>query len=169
MLAVFVVDVGQDVVGVGSFGLVLHFDVRQLEAADDGFLASDRLGVPALHVVQIFLDDGVAAAGEVGVLVADQGGGAGDLGHGVLRAVDEAQKVAVVEEFEAVDLVLGGHGVAQAIHDVHGQLEAEVRARGADVQQDVARGRDSAVNAVDLAEGMQILRAGRAEQPIPGL
>ena len=61
--------------------------------------------VPSLQVVQVLLHDHVAAAGERGVLLADDGGVDGCLVDGVLRAVDEAHQVAVVEILEAVHLV----------------------------------------------------------------
>ena len=61
--------------------------------------------VPSLQVMQVFLHDHVAAAGKGRVLLADDGGVDGRLIHGVLRAIDEADQVAIIEIVEAVHLV----------------------------------------------------------------
>ena len=55
--------------------------------------------------MQIFLHDDVAAAGEGGVLVADISGVDGRLPGRILRAVDEAEQIAVVEIAKAMHLV----------------------------------------------------------------
>ena len=123
--------------------------------------------VPSLQVVKILLHDHVAAAGERGILLADDGGVDGRLIHRVLRPVDEADQVAIIEVSEAVHLVRRGNRAAEPRHDLRRQFEAQIHPRGADVKQDVARRRDGVMPAVDLAERMQILRPWLAEQPIP--
>ena len=66
-----------------------------------------------VEIVQVFLHDHVAAAGERGILVADERGVDRRVPVRVLGAVDEAEQVAVVEVAEAVHLVDGGDGVAE--------------------------------------------------------
>jgi hypothetical protein len=48
--------------------------------------------------------------------------------------MDEARQIALVEVLEAMHFVLRGDGVADAGHDVGGQLEAQVHVRGTDVE-----------------------------------
>ena len=131
-------DDGQHVVRVAGLGRIVQLDVGQLLAADDLFLLLDRDFVPLLHVVQVLLHDDVAAALERLVLVADQRGVARGLGHRVFRAVDEAEQVAVVEILEALGRVGHRHRAFQPRHDQRGQLETEVHALGAQVEQQVA-------------------------------
>ena len=69
--------------------------------------------VPSGKIVQIFLRDHVAAAGERGILRADERGVDHRLPARIFRAVDEAQKVAVVEIAKAVHLVDRGDRVAE--------------------------------------------------------
>ena len=83
----------------------------------------------AVEVVQVLLHDDVAAAGEVRILVADQGGRARRPADRVLGAVDEAHQVAVVEVLEAVDLVDDGAESADRLITRRCQLEAQVHAR----------------------------------------
>ena len=88
----------------------------------------------------------------------------------VLRAVDEADEIAVVEIAEAMHFVDGRDRVAEPRHDLRRQLEAEVHALGADVEQEIARRGDRmARSGADLAERMQLRRPRRAEQPVPGV
>ena len=61
--------------------------------------------VPGAEVVQVLLDDHVAAAGERGILVADQHRVGGRRALRVLGPVDEPEHVALVERAEAVHLV----------------------------------------------------------------
>ena len=141
----------------------------KLGPADDLLLFLDGHVVPSLQVVKVLLHDHVAAAGEGRVLLADDGGVDGGLVHRILRAVDEAEQVAIVEVLEAVHFVGRGDGAAEPRHDLRRQLEAQIHARGADMKQDVARRRDGVMLAADLAERMQVLRPRRAEQPVPGV
>ena len=95
--------------------VVVELDVVELGPADDRLLLLGRQRGPAGHVVQVLLDDHVAAAGEVRVgVVADQRR-VGQLGAGrVGRAVDEAEQVARVEVAEADRLVDHARRVADA-------------------------------------------------------
>jgi hypothetical protein len=88
--------------------------------------------------VDVLLHDDVAAAGEQRVLVAHDDGVRRGVALGVLGAVDEAEEVAQVERAEAVDLVGDPRRAAQARAQVLGQLEAQVEAVRADVEQQVA-------------------------------
>ena len=161
-------DVGEDVVGVGSFLGVGLLDVGELVASDDALLGLGGESVPALHVVEVFLNNDVAPAAEGGVLLADDGGVACGLAAGVFGAVDEAEDVAVVEVAEAVGLVGDGDVIAECVHDVGGELEAEVDAFGADVEEEVAGCGDGVATAgAELAEGMELGGAGLAEEAVP--
>ena len=115
--------------------------------------------VPCREVVEVLLHDHIAAAGKSRVLLADDGGVDGGLVHGILRAVDETEQVAIVEVLEAMHLVRHGDGAAEPRHDLDRQLEAQIHARGADVKEDVARRRDGVMLAADFTERMQFLAA----------
>ncbi|HUZ12356.1 MAG TPA: hypothetical protein VMU93_05860 [Caulobacteraceae bacterium] len=52
--------------------------------------------------------------------------------------------------------------LAEPRRDLHRQLEAQVHAARADVEQDIARRRHRTVMAVDFAEGVQLLRSRRS-------
>ena len=93
---------------------IVQLDVGELGAADEAFLLLDGHRVPGLQVMQVLLHDHVAAAGEGRVLLADDGGVEGVLVHGILRPIDEAQQVAVVEVLEAMDLIGRGDGSRRA-------------------------------------------------------
>jgi hypothetical protein len=86
--------------------VVVELDVGELFAADDPLLLGNRYAVPGRQVMQVFLHDHIAAAGEVRVLVADDRRCDGRTIDGIFRAVDEADEIAIVEIAEAVHLVL---------------------------------------------------------------
>ena len=88
-------------------GLVLvgQFEVAQLGPADRQLLLLGRQGIPRAEVVDVLLDDHVAAAGERGLLVADQDRVRGCRALRVLGAVDESEHVTLVKRAEAVHLV----------------------------------------------------------------
>ena len=140
---------------------------KRLIGLDKVLLLLDRQGVPRRHVVQVLLHDDVAAAGEGRVFGADERRVLGDRAGRVLGAVHETEQVALVEVLEAVRLVHRGHDVADAAHDLRGELEAQVHVGGADVEQQVAGRGHRVVHALDLAEGVQVGRPRRAEQPVP--
>jgi hypothetical protein len=110
------------------------------------------------------------AAGEVRILVADQHGRPRHRPRRVLTAVDETEQVARVEVAEAVDLVLDRDDAGQPLHDLGGQLEAQVHPLGADVEEQVAgRGHGTVLGPGELTEGVQPGRSRAAEQAVPGL
>jgi len=87
---------------------------------------------------------------------------------GILGPVNEAEQVAFVEVLEAVDLVDDADVATQPVHDLTGELEAEIHLHGADVKQQVARrGHCPVPRADDFGKGMQFSRPGSAEQPVP--
>src|SRR6185369_14156375 len=86
--------------------------------------------------------DDVAATAEVRVLVADGRERVGRRPGGVLRAVDEAEQVALVEVLEAVCLVDDVDPATEPGHDLAGELEAEVELAGPQMEQQIAGGRD---------------------------
>ena len=86
----------------------------------------------------------------------------------VLRAVDEAEQVALVERPESVHLVDHPRVPPEATRQPLGELEAQVEAMSADVKEQVAGRRGRAVpGAGEPRERMQPGRARRAEQPLP--
>ena len=133
------------------------------------WVSVDSAFQPAM-IVQIFLHDHVAAAGEEGVLGSDISGVDRRLRRRVLRAVDETEQIAVVEIAKAMHLVDRRNRVAELRHDLRRQLEAEVHALGANVKHEIARRRDRvARTGLDLPKGMQLRRPRLAEQPVPRL
>ena len=116
-------------------------DVVELGAPDHPLLLLGRQRVPRVHVVHVLLHVHIAAAREVGILVADLGGGHRDWPVRVLGAVDETHQVAVVEELEAVHLVDDRDRSAHRLDDPARQLEADVHRLGPDVEQQIARRR----------------------------
>jgi hypothetical protein len=156
-------DRGQNVVGIGLLLGIELLDVGQLVPADDVLLLLDGQRIPALHVMQILLDDDVAAASEGAIFIADDGGINGGLIHRIFRAVDKAEQVAIVEITEAMDLVRHRNRAVEPRHDLRRQLKAQIHAGGPDMQHDVARRRDRMMNAMDFTKGMQAFRSRRAE------
>ena len=121
--------------------------------------------------MNVLLHDDVAAAGVGRILVADQRGLDGLLALRVLGAVDEAHHAAGIQVPEAMDLVHRHDGVAQLFADAHGQFEAGVGARGADVQQQVPGcGRGGVFGTLEGFHGVQPLGQGVVgEEPGPGV
>ena len=161
-------NLGQLVMGKARLGRGVEFDVGRLGAADDPFLRFGRQCVPGGEVVQVFLHDHIAAAGEVRVLVPDQGGVERRLAVRVFGAVDKSQQVALVEKSKAVNLVCHGDGVCNLVHDLARQFEAQIHAVRPDVKEDVAWGGDRMARAgAKFVERVQFGRARRTEQPVP--
>ena len=135
--------------------------------ADDPFLFLVGEYVPAGQIVQIFLDDDIAAAGKGRVLLADDGRSiaAGPPGF---PSRDETDQVSIVEIFETVHFVRDGDCTAEAGHDLRASSK-QIHAGGADVEEEVARGGDGMVLAVELPEWVEVLRPRRAEKPVPGV
>ena len=90
-------------------------------------LPTGSKGVPRREVVQVLLDHQVAAAGEFEVVLADEGGGMRRLPIRVLRAIDEAEQVPVIEEAETLHLVHRGDRALQPDQYLRRQLEAQVQ------------------------------------------
>ncbi len=121
-------------------------------------------------IVKIFLRDHVAAAGECGILRADERGVDHRLPTRIFGAVDEAQEVAVIEVAKAVHLVDRRDRVAELRHDLRRDLETQVHPLGADMKQEVSRRCDRvARSGPELAERVKFGRARVAEQPVPGV
>ena len=120
--------------GVRRLDVVGQLDVAELGAPDAQLLLFGGQGVPGAEVVDVLLDDDVAAAGERGILVADQDGFARGRALRVLGAVDEAEHVAFVEGPEPVHLVDDLGESAQPLGQSLGQFEAQVESVGPDVE-----------------------------------
>jgi hypothetical protein len=119
--------------------------------------------------MQVFLHDHVAAAGKCRILVADDRGLDHLLAARILGAVDEAEQVALVEVTKAVNLVDRRDRATEALHDPGRELEAEIHALGADMEQQIARGRDRVARPrPNLAEDMQLGRPRLSEHAVPG-
>ena len=84
---------------------IVELDVGELGAADDALLRFGGQRVPRGKVVHVFLRDHIAAAGEGGILGADERGFDHRAPTRIFGAVDEAQKVAVVEIAKAMHFV----------------------------------------------------------------
>src|SRR5262249_44006811 len=101
---------------------VVQFDVGQLAAADNAFLRLGGKSVPTIQVVEIFLQDYVAAPGERGIFLADDRRIYHRLAAWIFGAVDEAQEVAVVEVTKALNLIDRRDRAAKARHDLRRHL-----------------------------------------------
>ncbi len=118
--------------------------------------------------MQILLHDDVAAAGELGIFVADHREIDRLASGRILSAIDKADHRAHVEVTKAVHLVDDPDRIAELAEQSGGKLEAEVHRIGADVQQEVTRGRDGdALAGAELPKRLQRRRTGLAEQPVP--
>ena len=156
--------------GIGRLDIVGELDVVEFGAADHPLLLGDRQRLPRRHVVDVLLHVHIAAAGEIGILVADFGGADRGWAVGVLGAVDETQQVAVVEELEAVHLVDDGDRPGHRLGHLAGQLEADVEHFGTDVEEQITRSRRGVMpRAVQLDERVQISGSRSGEQPVPGV
>ena len=125
--------------GGGRLDGIVEFDVGKLGAADDALLRLGGQRIPAGEIVQVFLHDHVAAAGECRVFLADDCGVDRRLRRRVLRPVDKADQVAIVEIAKAMHLVDRRNRVAEPGHDLRRQFEAKIHSLGADVEQQIAR------------------------------
>jgi hypothetical protein len=67
---------------------------------DDAFLRFGGERIPGAKIVEIFLNDDIAAAGKVTVPVNDYYGVCCRLAPGILRPIDETHKISVVEVAE---------------------------------------------------------------------
>ena len=152
----------------GRFYRIIQFDVGQLGVADDALLRFRGQRVPSVQVVEIFLHDHVAAAGERGILLADERGVDHCLTARVFGAVDEPQEVAVIEVTKAVDLVDRRDHVTEARHDLRRHLEAKVHPLRTDMEQQVPWRRSRMVRSgPDLPERVEFGWTRVPEQPGP--
>ncbi len=152
----------------GRFDGVVQFDIRNLGAAYDPLLNLRRQRVPSGQIVQILLNDDIAAAREGRILVADQDGLESLVVDGVLGAVHKAEQIAVIKIAESVNFVFDGNRVPERRHDLRCEFEAEIRPRGADVEEQIARRRNRVPRpGGDLAERMEFYRPRISEEPVP--
>src|SRR5579863_1291879 len=115
--------------------------------------------------MQIFLHDHVAAAGERGILLADDRSFDHRLTTRILGAVDKPKEIAVIEVAKAMNLVDRRDRVAETRHDLRRQLEAEVHPFRSDMEQQVPWGRNRmAQSGPDLPKRMKFSRARASEQ-----
>ena len=153
---------------MAGFQLVRQFDVAELGPTDDQLLLLGRQRVPRPQVVDVLLDDHVAAAGERGILVADQDGFTRGGALRILGPVDEAEHVPFIEGAEPVHLVDDDGVPAQPLGQPLGQFEAQVEPVGPDVNEQVTRRRDGSVpRPAQLAERVQASRTRTGAQAIP--
>ena len=88
----------------------------------------------------------------------------------VLGSVDEAGEVAIVEVAEPVHLVRRREGAVEPRDDRRRELEAEVHPLGADVEEEIARGRDRMPCVRDdLTQRMELGWTWRPEEDVPGV
>src|SRR5271163_857532 len=127
-------DLGEFVVGKARFDRLVELDIGQFGAADDAFLRLSRQRVPGSQIMKILLHDDIAAASEAGVLVADENGIERGLTIRVLRAVDKAEQITLVEKAEAVNLVGRRNVVADLAHDLACEFETQIHTLAADMK-----------------------------------
>ena len=87
---------------------------HRVAISDDPFLLLDRELVPPIQVMKVLLHDHITSAGEPRVLLADDGRVASWLIDGIFGPVDEADQIAIIEIFEAVDFVRCGYSVTES-------------------------------------------------------
>ena len=120
--------------------------------------------------MEILLHDDIAAACKGRVFAADDRRLPSRLSSRILRAVDEAHHIAVVEIAETVHLVDHGDHIPDAVHDLHSQFEAEVHTFGANVKEDVARsGYGMASAGANLPKRVKLGGTGGSEELVPGI
>ena len=152
---------------LGGLSSSSSLDVLELGAPDHQFLFGHRQRLPRRHVVHVLLHVHIAAAREVGILVADLAGADSQWAVGVFGAVDEAEQVAVLEEAKAMCFVDDGDRI-ERLDDSPRKLETHVHRLCADVEQQIARRRRGVVApSVELDERMQFDGSGSGEQPVP--
>ena len=120
--------------------------------------------------MEVLLRHDVAAPRERGVLFPDHERSASGRAVGVLGPVHEPQQVALIEGAEPVHLVDHTRASHQPAAQPLGELEAQIQAMGADVEQQIAgRGRRDVPGAGKAGKGMQRGGARRAEESLPRL
>ena len=125
------------------------------------------------EIVEVLLHDDVAASGERRILRCHRHRLAGAVSLGILGAVDEAEQVALIEGLEAVDLVDHGRRAPEALGQPLGELEAQIRALGPNVKQQVSGRARSGVHrslelrATDAARPAGVRRTRRSHSSDP--
>src|SRR3989449_1903625 len=118
--------------------------------------------------MEVLLHDDVAAAGECGILLADERGFDGLLPLGILRPIDEADEVAAVEVTEPMYLVHRGDGGSKPGRNLRRELEAQVHSTRSHVEKDVARSGDRmALPCLEFAKRSQLGGTRRSEESVP--
>lgn len=84
--------------------------------------------------MEIFLQDGIAAASEGSVLCADDGGVDDRIATRIFRSIDEASEVAVVEVTKPLYFNHDGDDSSDASHDLRRDFKAQVHPLGSDVK-----------------------------------
>ena len=155
--------------GLGAGRSVVELDVVGLGATHDGLLLLGRESTPGGHVVHVPLHGDVAAAA-VGLVLIPDDHVADQLGADrVRRAVDETEQVARVEVAEARHLVGDVDAPVEGTQQQPLELEAEIEAIGADVEEQVAGGGHRGVHrTADRGERTQLGRHRLRGQPGPG-
>jgi hypothetical protein len=118
--------------------VVIDFDIVDLGAADDLFLEMRRRFAPCVEVVQILLDDDIAASGEVDVFIADQCRCRQIEAGRVGRAVDKAEQVTGIEIPKARNFVDNSYGSAEIVEQDPFKFKTHVGTFGPDMEQKVA-------------------------------
>ena len=112
---------------------IVKLDVGKLGAADDAFLGFGGQRVPAGHIVQIFLHDDIAAAGERWVLRADERG----VDRGLTRGFSVPSTKPMrsrSSKYRKPCTSSTGETASPRPHDLRRQFEAEIHALGADME-----------------------------------
>ena len=125
---------GQGLVRFSWRVVVINFDIVYLRAADNLLLQGCRYAGPCIEIMEIFLDDDIAAASEVAILIADQRRG-WQIGTGRIgRSIDEAEQVARIEIPEARNFIDNRDGRAEACKQNTFELKAEIGPFGPDMK-----------------------------------
>ena len=171
-LQLVAVVVGDDVereVRVGRLDRVVDLDVVELGAPDHPLLLLGRQRVPRVHVVHVLLDVHIAAAGEVGVLVADLGGGrrrSGPSGFSVPSTKPSRSRLSKNLKPCTSSTTVTAPAIASTILPASSKQTSIDSARMWNSRSPGVDGRVVPA-ALDLDERVQLGRARSGEQPVP--
>src|SRR3984957_11551049 len=87
----------------------------------------------------------IASAGERRVGIVDRHRRECGATSWILCPVDKTEQITLVEIFEPMNLIDDSGAAAQPVHDLSRDLEAQIHLRGADVEEEIARGRHCVV------------------------
>ena len=125
---------------IGQAHVFAELFIRFFAAADAGFLFGNGDGIPFFQVVQVFLQQDVAAAG-IGSAFGDNGDIADVfIALRVFSAIDKAVQSAVFIQAQAVFLSGDADAVAERGKDGLGEREGGVLAVGLDVDVNIVLG-----------------------------